>query len=70
MFTVDLRIIEPQPVLRVLTLAQLIDVLNHHVLLVRVRGVSHPLPEYRVSARAAREAPAAASIAGGIPVSL
>ena len=41
----------------------LVAIVGGHVLLVRVRGVSHPLPEHRIRGRAARRAAAAADVA-------
>ncbi len=41
----------------------LVAIVGAHVLLVRVRGVSHPLPEHRASGRAARQAAARADAA-------
>jgi hypothetical protein len=38
----------------------LVAIIGAHILLVRVRGVSHPLPEKAARGRAARQAPAAA----------
>ena len=43
----------------------LVAIVGAHILLVRVRGVSHPLPQTRVRGRAARKAAAAQDAARG-----